>query len=356
MGFFDVFSKSKPSDCELVEIFPFSLSSSSFVRSDIVATYTKILTDTLERTHGIPKDLMHLLWDNCVQNESSDGLVTLLVDAMVRRTDLFLVYKSELGVLRRATVSEAEKIRKDYIAQGESADGVYISFRGYRRTEMLETYSGLEFCILSSLHKSVNISKAVQIKVSELRKSTALSDSNVAVDQAKGIAAALRNGKDVVVDAADQITTTTPDISPTEKAIAFLDAKRAFYLDLPISYVSGLQTPGIGSTGEADMRAVERGLKAQYFFPIVQPVLKAIFGIDVSFKSQDFRTINSALSALKDFDLTSDDNLSKQSKRDILARMFDIDPDEEAKAIEQEEKLRDKVVVVPVKTSGDAEE
>jgi hypothetical protein len=191
--------------------------------------------------------------------------------------------------------------------------------------------------------------------MADLRSTVSLADSGVATTQARAIAAALKKGTDVFLDAKDNITTATPNIDPTEKAITFLDAKRAFYLDLPISYISGLQTPGIGSTGEADTRAVERGLK-HYFFTIVHPVMLAVFGVDTEFKSQDFRQMSSALEALKTFELVGDENLSTKSKREILARMFDIDADEELKALEDEAAEREKNAPDEVDEEDDTEE
>jgi hypothetical protein len=327
-------------NAELPEIYPFGLALQQFVKADMLATYSKILTDTVERTHGLDKKLEPLLWDNCVQNQSQEGLIDLVANAMVDKRDLYIVYKPSVQVLRQADRIEAEQIKRDYEQKGESPLGVYISFTKYRRTDMLRIYSELEYCILASLHKTVNLSKAVQVKIDKLRESVSLSDAEVGRIQAKSIAEALGRGSDVLLDAGDSIETSTPDISPTEKAITFLDTKRSFILGLPTSYISGIQTPGIGSTGEADMRAVERGLK-QYFISIVQPVIKAIFGIDPEFKSQDFRQMTSALEALRTFDLVSDENLSRKSKREIVARMFDVDPGEEEKALADEEKERD---------------
>lgn len=337
MSLFSFFSGSATtdSDCALPEIYSLGLVSADFCLADIVATYTKILTDTFERTHGIPKKVVPLLWDNVVQNSNGEGLVTMLVTAMVKKTDLFLVYAKAVDVLRLATPTEQNQIRADYAKAGKSAIGVYISFRNYRRTDMLQIYAALEYCILCSLYKTVNISKAVQIKMSELRSTTSLADSGVAIAQAKSLATALREGSDILLDANDDITTASPNIDPTEKAISFLDAKRAYYLDLPISYISGMQTGGIGSTGEADMRAVERGLK-QYFFSIVHPVLLAIFGIDTEFKSHDFRQMDGALEALKTFELIGDENISGKSKREVIARMLDLDPAAEEKELERE--------------------
>ncbi len=322
-----------PTDSEIPEIYPLLLRSELFLETDIVNTYIKILTDAIERTHGLPDKYQPLLWDNCLQSEVSDGLITLIAKAMHCKSDLFLVYKSGLGVIRKADQAEQAQIKLDYEKTGESKIGIYISFRNYRRTDMLKIYSALEYCVLASLHKTVNLSKAVQIKISDLRAGVSLADSGVAKDQAKSIAKALGRGQDILLDVKDDITTAQVDTAPTEKAIDFLDAKKAFILGMPFSYISGLQTPGIGSTGEQDMRAVERGLK-QYFVSIIQPTIKALFGVDVEFKSQDFREMATALEALKTFDLVSDDNLSREAKKEIMARLFDLDPEQEAKALE----------------------
>lgn len=342
MSFFSFLSGAGSStDNGLEEIFPLKVVKGDFVRTDIVSTYIKILTDTVERTFGLNKELEPLLWDNCVQSDSSEGLVTLLSNAMADQKDLFLVYVKSVKVLRKATAQEEKQILEDYKKNGESKVGVYVSFKKYRRTQMLNIYSDFEYCVLSSLNKTLNISKAVQIKISDLRGSVSLVDSEIAKGQGKAIATALSQGKDIMIDVKDEIATATPDTSSTEKAIGFLDAKKSFILGLPISYVSGLQTPGIGSTGEADMRAVERGLK-QYYVSIIRPTLESLFGIKTEFKSQDFRQITTALDVLKTFDLVTDENISSTTKKAIIARVFEIDPDQEEKNLQKELKEREK--------------
>jgi hypothetical protein len=325
------------SSSEIPEIYPLAVNKTTFINSDILSTYHKILTDTVERAHGLTEKYQPALWDNCLQSETSEGLVTLLADAMTHAKDLFIVFVPSISMVRRATHKEQEEIRKDYKEKGESPKGVYVSFTKYRRTEMLRIYSEFEYCVLSGLNKKLNISKALQIKISELRMSTALVDADVAINQAKSIAEALRNGNDVLLDQKDTIETATPDTSTSEKAIGFLDSKKAFVLALPIAYVTGLQTGGIGASGENDMRAVERGLK-QYFVSIIQPVFKALFQIETEFKSQDFRQMTTALDVLKTFDLVSDENMSRESKKEIIARVFDLDPEAEKKALAKQEK------------------
>lgn len=317
-------------DSELPEIFPFAIKNADFIRTDLVTTYTKILTDAMDRVHGLSADHESVLWDSCVQTEASKGLITLLAEAMTDTAELFLVYARGVGVLRKATNAEMEQIRRDYKSTGQSTIGVFVSFKGYRRTEMLKIYSGFEYCVVSSLNKNLNVSRALQFKISKLRSTVSLQDAAVARAQAKTIAGALGAGRDVMLDAEDTIESAQPDTTASEKSILFLDAKRCFYLGLPLSYVNGEQTPGIGSTGEADARAVERGLK-QYYLSILEPVLKAAFGVVTEFRSQDFRQVSASIEVLKGLDLTTSEFMSTSAKRELVQRVFGLDPEKEKK-------------------------
>jgi hypothetical protein len=338
MGLFSFLGTQTSRGAGLTEIYSLGSKQVDFIQTDIISTYVKILTDTIERTHGLPKKYQPALWDNCVESEAPYGLISHLAWGMFHQQSLCLVYVDSVGVLRKATEEEEEKIIQDYEKNGKSSVGILLTFRRYKRTEILRIYSNFEYCVLSSLNKTLNLSKAIQLKMNEMRSSTALADKQVAIDQAVDIADALRSGKDVMLDAKDIIETASPDTSSAEKAIGFLDAKKAFILGLPISYVSGLQTPGLGSTGEADMRAVERGLR-QYFVSIIQPTIKALWNIDVEFKSQDFREVVSALETLKTFELVGDDLISKEAKQEILRRQFGLDETDEEKALKAEAKL-----------------
>lgn len=317
-------NKNMDTDQNLPDIFPFPVVYDDFIRTDIIATYTQILTDTVERTHGLTDKEEEVLWDNCMVSDAPQGLISLLATAMEKMNELFLVYnKGGSGVLRQADQLERAQIQADYKLYGKSSAGVQISFQKYRRTEMLRIYSGFEYYATSSLFKNVNLSKAVQIKINDMRASVSLHDASVAKDQAKLIATALKCGKDILLDSKDVIETASIDMGPVEKTVAFLDEKRSFILGLPLSYISGEQTGGIGSTGEADMRAVERGLK-RYFESIIKPVFKALFGKECKFQSKDFREITSALEALKTFDLIGEELVPVELKKQIIARMFDV--------------------------------
>lgn len=312
---------------DLPDIFPMAMTRESFVETDTIHIYAKILTDVIERTQGLSDEQQALLWDNCLMSESSDGLITLLAKAMASRSDLYLVYNRAVQVIRKADSAEQAQIRSDYESKVKSDVGIYVSFKGYSKSDMVKLYSSLEYATIAGLHKSVNVSKAVQFKMNNMRASVSTGDFEIVRLQAVQVAKALGKGKDVIVDGEDRIETAVPDLTATKTSIDFLNQKRSFYLGLPEAYINGIQTGGLGTTGENDAKAIERGLK-NYFASIVKPVLEALFDVKVSYKSQDFRQLTQALEAMKTFELTSEEYLSFNQKKRIIEGLLDVDPDE----------------------------
>ncbi len=313
---------------ELPDIFPIELRKESFVEIDVINIFQKILTDVFERTHGLSDEQTETLWDNCVQSEANHGLISLLARGMAYRQELFLVYDPAINVLRRATPVEQQTIKLDYQKSGESAVGVYLSFQHYLKADLVRLYSALEYCTISSLNKALNLSTAIQLKMSDMRQTASLMDKAELVEQAKRIATSLGRGKDILIDAKDVIENAMPDLSSVEASVEYLNEKRAFYLGMPASYLCGEQTTGIGTTGEADTKAVERGLK-NYYYSIVKPVLEALFDVNPSYKSQDFRMIDQANNLLKTFAITDESIISLENKTLIINKLLDLPEDAE---------------------------
>jgi hypothetical protein len=339
---------------ELPEIFPLGFPQNEFVRIDVVNIYTKILTDVLERVHGLEDEHLPLLWDNCLKSSKNDGLITMLAKAMSDKKELFLVYDESVGVIREAVANEQTQIREDYKVKAESDVGVYISFKNYNRSDMVKLYSALEYFTISSLYKNMNLTKAIQFRMGDLRGSVGLSDSAQVIAQAKQVAESLAKGQDVLMDAKDSILTATTDLTSTKASIEFIDAKRSFYLGMPSSYINGEQTGGIGTTGENDTKAVERGLKA-YFFSVVKPVLEDIFDVSLSYKSQDFRQVAQALEVIKVFSLVDEELVSLEQKKKIVEGLLDIAPEEnETVAPDEIDMTQKQTAIVGISTKGRA--
>lgn len=317
----------KQTPAELIAIFPFPVKESAFVQWDMMTIYSRIITDVLERTQGIPEEQEPLLWDNCVKSESSEGLVTLLSSAMVSMAELFLVFDKGTNVIRKADPTEEAKIRADYKAGNESTAGLYISFKCFYKSEMVKIYSTQEYCAVAALSKLQNISRSLQLKIANLRSTTGLNDSADAKAQGVALAEQLAAGRDLMMDGEDKVDMTVPDLTATKTSLQFIASKQCQYLGMPSSYFDGELAGGLGDKSSADAKAVERGLKP-YFFSVVKPVVEALFDADVTFKSSDFDEITSSLELLKTFDITSDEYLSKENKQLIVNKKFGLPEDE----------------------------
>lgn len=318
------FGSSSSSSEELPDIFPMPVALKDFVNTDTECVYTKILVDVIERTSGIKDEHIQLLWDNCLKSESPEGLITLLSKAMAQKNDLFIVYDRSTSVIRKATNDEEKKIKEDYEKHVKSSVGIFISFKNYGVTDMVKLYSALEYCNVSSLYKSSNLAKSIQIRISKLRESVSLADSQAAKDQAKTVAKSLGAGKDVLLDSNDEIVTASPDMSATKESTSFVDRKRSFYLGLPESYITGVPQGGLGDSGNGDEKKVDRGLKS-YYFSIIKPVVETIFEIKTKFKSRDSSHISAALETIKTFELVGEEYVSKENKTAIINSLLDLD-------------------------------
>lgn len=329
IGFGNSQNNTDTTNLSLGNIYPFSVAKKDFVSIDIETIYKRIIVDVLQRTEGISDEIQKTFWDSPLKSETSDGLVSLISQAMVNQNELFLVAKKlgPLGlVVRVADDKEKTQIKDDYAKQGHSKVGVYISFKNYHLTNMLRVYSVLEYLTISSLDKSMNLSKAIQLKITDLRRSIANDDAKPAVLSAQSIAKGLNDGQDVILDSLDEIETALPDINPVKVSMDFIAQKKSYYLGLPVGYISGVGSQGLGDSGSGEAKAVERGL-LNYYFSIVKPVLESLFNIKTTFETEDFESITTSLELLKTFELTSTELISSENKLKIINRAFGLPED-----------------------------
>lgn len=334
----------------LPKVFSLPIEQTAFVKIDVETIFQKILTDVAERTHGLSEDQKNTLWDSCLKSENAQGLISMLAEAIASQQDLYLVYDKAIKVLRKATQKEQAQIKADYTKEAKSSTGIYISFAKFDKIKLINIYSALSYCVAGALNKGMNISMALQIAIKELRQSVGASDSEIAITQAKDIADSLTEGRAVLMDVEDEIRNTMPDLTSVEKAMDYINQKLSFYLGFPSSYIEGEQTSGISSTGEADTKAIERGLKNVYE-SIMKPVLFALFGVKTRYKSQDFRQLSQALEAVKTFELVGDEYIGPASKKKIVHSILDLDDDDIKEDEEALAKLKKELKDVPPKNN-----
>lgn len=341
----------KSTDDTLPDIFPIPINSLDFVQIDVQNIYQRILTDVLERTHGIKEEQKPLLWDNCLASENTDGLVSLVARAMGDKKELFLVFVPSLSVVRKATQMEEAAIKEGYAKKAEpvklemGAIGVFVTFKNYCKSDMVQFYSALEYCAVGGLWKAANISKSVQIKINDLRASVSLNDSAAAKTQAKAMADGMADGRDILCDAKDVIESLAPDMTATQATLDLIAKKQSQYLGLPPTYFGAEGKATMSDTGKGDERKVDQGLK-NYYFSVIKPVVEGLFSIKTDYKTADSESLDVALKVLETMDRTSNEFLNTENKTVIVNKAFGLDEDEVGE--EPEEMTIDPVTGLPV--------
>lgn len=305
--------------------FGFSMKENIFVEYCLKSLYSKILTDCFSRSADIDEELKGFFWDTTVKSygksNAGDGLITMISMSMLTKQDLFMIYKD--GVLRKATSSEESEIKRDFTEnkKASSIGGHWSVFTNYTLTDILKILFCFQYIILSSTYTGMNISKALQVKISKLRETIANNERNSAIKQAQDIASGLKEGKGVLLDVLDKIETAQVDMTSTETAISFINGLIAFYINMPLSYVNGVLTKGISTTGESDAIAVERGLLS-FFNSIFKPIVDDLFDIDISFISENWRLLQASSEVLRMIELISDDIMPLIVKQRVCEAVF----------------------------------
>lgn len=259
-----------------------------FVDFQTALLYQKILKRCYAKSKGFPDEAALNLWDSVELSNAQYGTISLISNAMTHKQELILV--NDAGIVRLATSDEAETIKKDYAEKGKSAFGIYTNFQKYTMTDIIKIYMSLIYDIMGGAKTNLGLTKALQIKLADLRKTIATSSSEDAVSQAKAIAEALKNGKSVGIDAGDSIVTTELQTTPIVDGLKLVYGCLASLLGVSTSFICGELTSGMAVTGEADVNANEDGIK-DFFNSVFKPIHDKLFDIKLTFKTDNWRKI-----------------------------------------------------------------
>jgi hypothetical protein len=276
-------------DTELGVSFALPLLNESFVKWFVIDLYKHVLTDCRNKAVGIKEKDDGMFWDSFVMTEQGKGLITLLAEAMYAKSKIYLVYKKE--IVSEANAAEKAEIDRKIKDKKELKKEALCDFTDFTKTDLLKICAGMFYNAIGATNTGMNITQALQVKISELRKSIADSDSKQSIGQAKTIAKGLKAGKAVLLDGNDQIVVPSFDTSTTEGSINLINGLAANFMGrFPLSYVNGALATGISTTGESDELAVGRALKF-YFNSIFRPVVRGLTGYDIKFKEESWRKL-----------------------------------------------------------------
>lgn len=292
--------------------FEMTCKNAEFIEWFVRDTYETILTDCFARTAGLNEEQESSLWDSCVDSEAHKGLISLLAGAMAEKKKLGLLFSS--GVVRKA-----EKADEPQIKDG-TVKSIQCSFESYSKTTLLKMYAGFLYDVIENANAGLKISKSIQFKVADLRPTQENNSSDSAREQGTAIVHGVQDGKSVMMDARDTLMQAPFDATPMKEGFNLFTGLSAKVIQMPQSYVNGLLAQGISTTGESDALAVEKGLKA-YFNRIVRPVCRNLYGVNVTFKSDNWRKLQAVASVLPSLEIST--LVTDEQKSRCIAELFE---------------------------------
>lgn len=317
------FGKSPTSVSGIPELWPMELRSAIYTEIQLFTVFTRILSEVFARSEIISDEFRPLL-RNSMAGSGSKGLIEHIVCAMARQTSLVLKY--EAGILYEPEYGEKTKILET-VKKGQKLERTLVlSFQNYHRTTVLRQYLLHKYLLLCAQNKALNLSTALQLKINEFRASVSMKDWKAVGgphDQAKEIVEALLDGRPAAMDSQDVLELLTPDVSSLKEVANDLHSEMALILGLPLSWIAGTAKSGLGDSGDADARAIERGLEP-YFWESAYPAYLALFGGKLKFRTEDFRNIGPALEAMRTFQLDDGELLPKEIQQKILYQLLDV--------------------------------
>lgn len=303
---------------DLIAPFAVDMDVKDFVDFKVITLYAKILRRCYAKSIGLSDEQAANLWDSVDLGDAQHGIINKVSFAMAKKKELVLF--KDGGIVREAEPAEAELIKKDYEERGRSEKGVYLNFQKYSLTDILRLYMAFIFEIIRGAWVNVNLTKALQLKIADARKTIAASDAADPMQVASNVVSALKAGKSVFLDAGDEVKTTELQTQAIKDALSLVYGLLAGELGVSTSFICGELTSGMAVTGEADVNANEDGIK-DFFNSVFKPIMDKLFGVSLKFKSDNWRRIKEFAQIIP-FVETSE-YIDDEKKRELLERLFE---------------------------------
>ena len=303
---------------DLIAPFCVEMKAADFVDFKVITLYAKILRRCYAKSSGLSDEQAANLWDSVDLGDAQHGIINKVSLAMAKKKELILF--KDGGIVREAEQAEADQIKKDYEERGRSDKGVYLNFKKYAMTDVLRLYMAFIFEIIRGAWVNVNLTKALQLKIADARKTIAASDAADPMQVASNVVNALKDGKSVFLDAGDEVKTTDLQTQAIKDALSLVYGLLAGELGVSTSFICGELTSGMAVTGEADINANEDGIK-DFFNSVFKPIMDKLFGVSLKFKSDNWRRIKEFAQIIP-FVETSE-YIDEAKKRELLERLFE---------------------------------
>ena len=323
---------------DLVAPWRLDLDRIEFVRLKIFSLMQKIFKDCYRFSTKLKdKDKELALFDTIVYKDAQFGLISLIAWMIATFDTKYLVYAH--GVVREATPEEQAKIDEDYKSGMTYKYGIILDFKKYSIGKLLAHYFHQIYTIEQANNNSLALGGTVQYKVSDLRSKIGLTESmsDETRNQAKEVCRYAKDGKPIVIDAADSLEQTDAG-----KNVSVADSSRdrcyrelAAALGGPVSYITGQdeETTGSGYSYERlDGRAED--MIRNFWITVFEPIIKTLMQSKIDFVSQKWMTVKENLGSISMIETI--DVIPNSVKASIIAKLLGDNKPDKGNELESE--------------------
>jgi hypothetical protein len=286
-----------------------------FINFYVKTLYKKILQYLFRKTifDEKMKSKLGIFHDNFLKTEQNLGFISLLTNAIYNCEMTVLKYDPKTNTIDR--VNNYEDVKPQDV-------NVCVMDFSKNRAEilLLMQYAGMLYDLLESEQKKTKVSNSITFKVSNLTAKVGNIEKGTIEEQAINVKNAINNGDMAVIDSESTIETGTIDLSPETKTEGTLKENIAQIMGLPLNFLFGTSTAGIGSSGENDTDSLERAMQTNFEI-YWRPYAEKLFNTKIKYKAENWQLIRNCVDIL-DYVETSM-VLSEEQKKIVVRDIFE---------------------------------
>ena len=250
-----------------------TLSCKEFVKIQKYNFFHKIVFDCYNRLTGIDEELDRLLisnkfsYKNCI-----NGLLQFIIEALVENSDkrLAVVNLDKLNISEYynqycKSLEENIKVITTSIDYSTEDEQICLLFNNNKLSHLLDVLFQIQFNIFSGMNTGASMSNAVLFQKYGLNtanpnlRDRMRADLNLVKQALKSF-----NTNFGLIDSEDKLTLIQPIKDTYSEYIKVIDSMIASATSLPISYINGVLSGSLSTTGEGDIVQTDHALKNFY--------------------------------------------------------------------------------------------
>ena len=293
----------------------FELKKTDFIYIFLSALYQRIFNYCWSRTIIKNKKFNEaILFDCFLKTAQKKGFISLMIDALIFQKQEIFTYDPLLNTIEIKVYNENYKLKE------KVSNEIVVDFKSNQKINLLKQYASIYFDCLHSLAEKSKINGALILKLATLTDNISLDEKLSVKQQALSVQNGINKGNGAVVDSQSSIELLNADCEPEQKQIENIKQEISSFFDgMPLNFLFGTSTAGIGASGENDTDSLERSIYA-FFNTYWRPYFNNLFNDNIDFKVENWRQIANARDIINIVETT--EYLDEENKKEIILNIF----------------------------------